>query len=239
MPSSKDRGTYVLDTGAVGKNLVQVVEASAPKGPAKFAFQDVRQKSAPVAAKAEAPRMDPEVERQKLLDAELRGAERGMAEAKRDQEVFEMSLAARVQGALAALERALEHTEAAATKDAVRLALMIAEKIVRRTMAVDPEAVAAAVAATIEHTDGSAGVRVVCDNKTASTLRAQLDDLTRTLRITKIEVEEDARMHTGDLMLHRGSTVLDARVETRVQRIEQALCRELGFDLNEGNTNAS
>lgn len=238
MPSSKGAGHHVTDGGAVGKDLVQIITSDSPKAPVAFQFEDVRKKAghgpggrtpAPPPERA----IDPEVERKKLEEADRRGYERGVAEAHKQQVDFEGSVARRFEGALNALERALAHAENEATKDAVRLAVMIAEKIVRRTLAEDPEALAAAVSESANHTEGSTPLRVVCDAQGAAKLRPQLDDLTRTLHLPRIEVEEDTRLATGDLMLYRGPTTLDARVQTRVQRIEQALWRELGLGFSE------
>ena len=97
---------------------------------------------------------------------------------------------------LASSMGALANAETAATKDAVRLAVMIAEKIVRRTLADDPDALANAVADSALHTEGTAPLKVVCDTQGAAKLRPQLDDLTRTLHLPKIEVEEDGRLAT-------------------------------------------
>jgi flagellar biosynthesis/type III secretory pathway protein FliH len=238
MPSSnKAKGRVVTDGGAVGRDLVQIFTADAPKAPVAFQFEDVRKKPAHPAGRTTAPAperpIDPELERKKLEEAERRGYEKGLHEAQRAQVDFEGSVGRRFEGAVNALERALANAETAATKDAVRLAVMIAEKIVRRTLADDPEALAAAVADSAMHTEGTAPLKVVCDTQGAAKLRPQLDDLTRTLHLPKIEVEEDGRLATGDLMLYRGPTTLDARVQTRVQRIEQALWRELGLGFAE------
>lgn len=130
------------------------------------------------------------------------------------------------------LREAFAQTETSRCKDEIRLALMIAEKIVRRELFQNHESLASAVARAIESAEGNEPISIVCSPETAAKLRSMLSDLSRDLQIETIQVEEDPRFEAGDFMLWRGAVTLDARLSTRLARIERALSRELGIELS-------
>lgn len=218
----------------MGRDLVTVLRGNAGQAATVAMWRDARRPApASVDAPAEAaPAAAPLGEAAPNVDVaaiEKAAYERGFADGTNNAANAAESMLSRFDGAIGHLSRALEKTEETATRDSVKLALRIAEKLVRKAMAEDPEALAAAVVSAVQHTAGEEPLTVTCDGTTARGLKLQIDELVQSLGIDRIDVAEDASLAPGDLMLSRGSTMLDARIATRVDRIERALLRELGM----------
>ena len=216
--------------GAIGRNLVSVLRGEEAGGVTAVTFRDARAPArveAPEPTTAPAPlTTQPDVD---VAAIERSAYERGFAEGQNAAASAAESMLSRFDGAIGHLSRALEKTEETATRDSVKLALRIAEKLVRKAMAEDPETLAAAVVSAVQHTAGDEPLTVTFDGSTATGLKLQIDELVQSLGISRIDVTEDPTLSPGDLMLSRGSTMLDARITTRVDRIERALMRELGM----------
>jgi flagellar assembly protein FliH len=109
---------------------------------------------------------------------------------------------------------------AAAQEDLVRLSIAIARRILRRELAVDPEALAGIAVAALERLNGRDTHRV----------RAHPDDsaaVERTLRTagapTGVLVEADASLERGSLVFETRHGNLDASVWTQLAEIERGL----------------
>lgn len=214
--------------GVIGRDVITIVAGDDGQVDCNpIAWRDVRRADVPApSTSTTAASTDAEIDATQVTrEAYERGFREGQADAASSAE----SMIERYDGAIAQLTKALQRTEEVATRDSVRLALRIAKKLVRKAMADDPEALALAVTSAVEHTAGDDPLTVTCDGKTAAGLKLQIDELVSSLGVSKIDVAEDPGLEPGDLMLSRGSTTLDARIETRADRIEQALLRELGL----------
>lgn len=198
-------------------------------------FEEVGSSPAPAAAAPPpAPVIDDRQHKERLARAEKEALARGRAEGQREAMAENTKLSQRMEGAFEYLHQALAAAETAMTKDAVRLALMIAEKVVRRSLGQDLEALASSVAGAAESLENSAEpLRVLCDPATALRLRTQFADLAATLKVSAVEIQEDPKLAAGDFMLYRGSSTLDARLSARLERIERALVRELKLEVRE------
>ncbi len=229
----------LLSGGAIGRDVVTLVRRTQPSDIAPATFRESR-RGRPVLgarggdANAEplapppppTPKVDVEAERNAAYERGF--AEGQMAAASGAEQMFE-----RFEGTIAHLERSLANAEAKMSREAVRLALQVAEKIVRVSLSEDREALTAAVTYAAQHTSGDDPLRISCDASTARGLKIQIDELVSSLGVPQIEVLEDPSLQPGDLMLSRGPAIVDARVDTLFNRVEQSLLRELGMAADE------
>ncbi len=74
-------------------------------------------------------------------------------------------------------------------------------------------------------------MKVTAEPALAAQVRALVQPLTQRLGLDELVVQEDPRLEPGDLVVHRGSTTLDARIRARLARVQEALVRELGLEL--------
>ncbi len=162
--------------------------------------------------------------------SERQGREAGLEEARREHAAERAQLMERMEGALSALNLALDRAEEAATRDALRLGLMIAERLTRVCLSTDPAALAKTLAASVGKLDGDGPVKLVASPELAARLGADLQAVAAQLEVDGIDIEGDETLQPGDLLVYRGSSTLDARVLTRLRRVESRLLEELGFD---------
>lgn len=235
MRSSDARGVILSPSLGAKASSVFPAERLAESSFRVFDFQESRSSAlghAPVgSAPSPAPNIAQEMMTQAVAKAEKLGYERGLAEARAAQAEALAKLSSRLEGAISSLHGALDRTEEACAKDVLRVALLVGEKLARRAFEVDVDALLASLAATAERTEGPGALEVSCAPASAAELKSRLAELTSTLRVDGLTVREDPRLLPGDLMVSRGSTTVDARIATRLERIEQALFRELGLSL--------
>lgn len=181
-----------------------------------------------VAAEARAD-FDRELER-KVQEAERRGQELGLQEAVQIHQEERAKLVERMEGAVQAFHSALDRAELSSTRDALRLGLMVAERIARVALLENPEAVATNLAQAVERMEGDAEVKVVASPELAEDLQKRADGVLKELGVEGFTVQADESLQPGDMMIYRGSSALDARVSTRLRRIEESLLSELGFE---------
>ncbi|MEQ9497232.1 MAG: FliH/SctL family protein [Deltaproteobacteria bacterium] len=228
----------LLSGGAVGRDMVTLVRVAEPVTIEVATFRESR-RGRPVGAPRSreaveaptpppAPKNDVDVERARSQAYEEGFAAGQATAASAAEQMFE-----RFEGAIEHLQRALATTEKSAQEDCVRLALRIGETLTRQALTSNPDAIVAAVSHAVEHIGTDAPLKIACDAATAIGLKMQLDELVSSLGVPGIEVTEDASLAPGDLMLTSGVVALDARVDTGIGRIEQALRRELGMPADE------
>lgn len=223
----------LLGGGAIGRDVVTLVRRTDANLVAPATFRESRRPRSVLAARqaedearaappAAPPRPSVDLDAERNAAYERGFAEGQMAAASGAEQMFE-----RFEASIAHLERALDNAKKSADRDAVRLALLVAEKIVRRSLTEDPDALVAAVGYAAQDTSGDEPLRISCDASTARGLKLQIDELVSSLGVTGIEVAEDPALEPGDLMLSRGAALVDARIDTLVHRIEQSLLRNL------------
>ncbi len=113
---------------------------------------------------------------------------------------------------------------AGAEQDAVRLALRIAEKIIGRAVEADRELILSIVAQAVEGVRHQRELVVRVHPDDAELLRnrrAKLMDLMG--RTREIAVREDAEIQRGGCIVETEGGAVDARLETQLQAMEQAL----------------
>ncbi len=238
-----DVNKYVLRRGEVDRDRASVVQDEkvqpfvferaadgSDSAGAQAQAQSTPQPSSPAAPANEVSSATEGPSTEELEAMEQAAFQRGLEEGTKSSKAQLGKIEAHVGGAIDTLHKALQNTEQTATRESIRLAVMLAEKLVRRTLNSDPEALAATLTSAVEAKDPQSSLKVLCDRQTANMMRSQISALTESLEIKTIEVEEDQTLGEGDLMIFQGDTTLDARVSTRLSRLEKALTRELGLD---------
>ena len=168
----------------------------------------------------------------RLAEVEQDAFQRGVIAARQEIE----RLSQRLEGAVDYLRKALQQAESAQIRDSVRLGLMIAEKVIGAAVHDSPDFLAALVTTAIEAAEGAEPLTIVSSPATAARLRALWADQDVASRLGPVNIAEDLHLKDSDLMLYRGSSTLDARLNTRLERIARALIRELGLEVHGGKT---
>jgi len=180
----------------------------------------------------EAPSLEA-LERQ--MEAKLEAASRdafqkGYAQAKEESEAGLETLREQTGGAFDAFRRALERSEKDAARDAVDLAILLAEQVLRQKLTVDVDALMSALEPAAKALEGMEPLTVVCDPATGELLRSNLGVLQQRLEVAGVQVEVDESFELGDAVLQRGASTLDARVGGRLERLRELLLQQLGLE---------
>ena len=173
------------------------------------------------AAQAEADRI--------RAEARHTGLEEGFA-AGRAAALEELAPAAAALGEALAATR--EHQLAAAEaveREAVELALKIAEKVVAATIEAQPERVLDVVRGVLRAVVEREKVTVLVNPHDLDLVRGAAEELVAQLGgIEHLEVQEDRRVDLGGAVVRTSVGEVDGRVETKLERARQALLAELG-----------
>ncbi len=138
--------------------------------------------------------------------------------------------AADLQPALDRLARAIEELAGMrarlrreAEADLVQLALAIARRVLRREVAVDPEALHGLVLAGLEKLQSQEKCRVRVHSSHAAALAARLGET----GCQGVEIAPDARCEPGAVVFETERGNLDASVESQLREIERGLADRL------------
>lgn len=119
---------------------------------------------------------------------------------------------------LAALHQSLRE---AMEKEAVRLALAVARKIVQREVSMDQDLIAALVSVALKRVQGQTGVTVRVSTHDYARLNASLHSLS-----ASIAVKEDPSLERGDFVLDSIQTHIDGRISGQIETVGRALLDE-------------
>jgi flagellar assembly protein FliH len=111
-----------------------------------------------------------------------------------------------------------------AERDMVKLSLAIARRVLRRELAIDPDALHGLVLAALEKLQGQETCRVRVHPQYAGPISAYLRDSPAGQRV---EVVADAASEPGAAVFETERGQLDASVETQLQEIERGLADQL------------
>jgi flagellar assembly protein FliH len=160
-----------------------------------------------------------------VMNVEKQAFEQGYQEGERiGKQMGERMVATAVQRydrsvhELAALHRSLRE---AMEKEAVRLALAVAKKIVQREASMDPDLIAALVSVALKRVQGQTGVTV----RVSSQDHARLANALHTLNAS-IAVTEDTSLERGDFVLDSLQTHVDGRISGQIETIARSLLDE-------------
>ena len=139
--------------------------------------------------------------------------------------------AAEIQKTIERLSRAIDEIaglrprlRAEAEADLIRLSLAIARRVLRRELAIDPEALHGLVLGALEKLQGQEIARVRVHPSHASPISACLREKRDG---AAIEVVPDATREIGDIVFETQRGNLDASVESQLQEIERGLADRL------------
>tara|TARA_B100000029_G_scaffold453782_1_gene479856 strand:- start:92 stop:631 length:540 start_codon:yes stop_codon:yes gene_type:complete len=167
---------------------------------------------------------------ERVREAEQAGYERGQSEIRQSLQA-ELGEAKKVfTDAAAQLEKGLAQIERDVTSDSVHLALMIAKKILGKSIHKDPERITSLVNNALGAIEGPDPVALVCAPTSAQAMRRALQQIAQERSIEHWTVEENMELAPGDILIRQGPMTIDARINTRLGRIERDLLRELRLD---------
>ena len=235
MPSSEPRGFQVPFHAAKYPRANRIPsESVGPGDVAPLVFPEVaptRRTPAPSAPGAEPSLETIEREMEAKLEVATRDAfQQGYARAKEESEAGLETLREQTRGAFDAFRRALERSEKDGARDAVDLAVLLAEHVLRRKLSVDVDALMSAIEPAAQALEGMEPLTVVCDAATGELLRSNLGALQERLEVAGVQVEVDDAFEPGDAVLQRGAATLDARLGGRLERLRSLLLEQLGLD---------
>ncbi len=167
--------------------------------------------------------------------AEQRAREAHAAGVKEGEAAGRTRAAAELQPVIERLSRAIEEIAGLrprlrreAEHDMVKLALAIARRILRRELAMDPEALHGLVLAALEKLQGQEISRAKVHPSLAASVTACLRKGTAG---AAVEVITDPSAPPGTVVFETGRGNLDASVESQFQEIERGLTDRLGKTL--------
>jgi flagellar assembly protein FliH len=174
-----------------------------------------------IAAQAEAERIRGEAREQGYAE----GQASALAEARAQ---YTAGLAA-LEAATAGVDALREEIAAAVERDAIELALQLAEKIVAGTIAVDPERIVDVVRGALRRLSDRRRVTIMVNPADLDTVRAATDRLLTELGgIEHCEVQAERRISPGGAMVRTEEGQIDARVQTALMRARELVELELG-----------
>jgi flagellar assembly protein FliH len=160
-----------------------------------------------------------------VMNVEKQAFEQGYAEGERiGKQMGERMVATAVQRydrsvhELGALHQSLRE---AMEKEAVRLAVAVAKKIVQREVSTDPDLIAALVSVALKRVQGQTGVTVRVSSQDHSRLAKSLHTLNASIAVT-----EDTSVERGDFVLDSLQTHVDGRISSQIETIARLLLDE-------------
>ena len=110
-----------------------------------------------------------------------------------------------------------------AERDTLELAFRIAERIVGRTIELEPEVVREMIAGALEHVRGKRHVVVYLHPDDLQSVAPHREAMADELDGATIYFEEDDRIDRGGCLIETESTRVDARLEMQLERLKDAL----------------
>jgi len=207
-------------------------ESIQPGEVSALVFPEVRASRGQKVPGSDAPSLEAlEREFESKLEVANRDAfQRGYDCAKEESEAGLKLLQEQTKGAFEAFRKALERSERDNARDAVNLAVLLAESVLRKQLSVDVDALIESLVPSAEALEGMEPLVIICDASTGELLRNNLGVLQERLEVAGVQVEVDESFEPGDAVLQRGASTLDARVDGRLQRLKAALLEQLGLD---------
>jgi flagellar assembly protein FliH len=209
------------DAPAVDVDFGQLTPVAAPEPPPSLEQAALKARKLVAAAEAEADRVRDE--------ARAAGHAEGLALG-RSEALAEMTPS--VAAAASALEavRALEadYTERV-EQAAVELALEIAERVVAGTIVVSPERLLDVVRGALRTIIERERVTLLVHPDDLDLMRSAVADVAGSLGgIEHVEVQEERRVGRGGAIVRTALGEVDARIETKLERIRSVVEQELG-----------
>ncbi|MFA7237470.1 MAG: FliH/SctL family protein [Phycisphaeraceae bacterium] len=122
-----------------------------------------------------------------------------------------------------------------AKQSVLELALVVAEKVVRRVPRVDATVVVEQVAAAVDHVIRPADLTIRVNPEDRPLIEEALPELVRTYaKLEHVKLADDATIGRGGCVLTTGTGRVDATLETQLERIVEAILPDRGRDEGTG-----
>jgi flagellar assembly protein FliH len=157
---------------------------------------------------------------QRLQEAHAAGVREGESAGKSRAAAELQPLIDRLARTIDELSQIRAHLRKEAEADLVKLALAIARRVLRRELAVDPEALHGLVIAALEKLQGQELCRVKVHPSQAAMVKASLQ---KSAGGSTVEVLPDASREPGTVIFETQRGNLDASVDSQLREIERGL----------------
>lgn len=233
----------IIAGGVLGHDTINVVRSAQTKGRRfpRFDFEDAgpvdelleAANSVTPAATSEPAQpsrtVEPGISDDEVQRREADAFERGRQEGTRAADEQTQRLAEQLEGAVFFFHDTIQKLDDQASRQALELALMVAEKLFRRAVECSADNLLKVVDELVHEADDGGELKIVVDPITAKQWRAHGEALNELLKERPFEIEAQADLSPGDVIVHCGSQTLDERVSHRVRQYARALEHELGF----------
>lgn len=156
-------------------------------------------------------------------EAREQGLAEGMESARRELEPAARALASTLAEVAAERARSADLLE----REAVALALQIAEKVLCGVLEVEPERVIEVVQGTLRRVVERDAVTVLVNPDDLELVRAAAESLSGTLGIVRLEIHGERRVARGGAMVRTSEGEIDARVPEQLERAREMIEAEL------------
>jgi flagellar assembly protein FliH len=161
---------------------------------------------------------------QKISDAHAAGVREGEAAGRTWAASEVQPVIERLSRAIDELANLRSRLRAEAEADVIKLALAIGRRVLRRELAIDPEALHGLVLAALEKLQAQEICRVRVHPSHAAAVTGYL---AKALTSAKVDVVPDASRELGAIVFETSRGNLDASVESQLQEIERGLADRL------------
>lgn len=171
------------------------------------------------------PAAESEVSPARLMEVEKQAFEKGYAEGERiGRQMGEQmigSMVKRYEKSVSDLAVAHRRLVESMEKEAVRLALAVAESIIERELKTDPDVVNALVAVALKRMEGHPEMVLRVSPDDFEMVKGTVSSINPAIRI-----EQANELERGDFMIDTRKTHLDGRMASRIRQIGRSLFEE-------------
>lgn len=151
------------------------------------------------------------------------GLEAGMEEMRARYSIAARTIESVSQRIVEQADELMRHTDV----EIVKLAIAVAEKVMRREVDQNPQAVLPVVREAIVCAEGSRAVVLrVNPEDLGVVIAAQEDLLSVSVSLRQLDIVEDSRIQRGGCMIEMEVGSVDARIDNQIREIEQAFLKE-------------
>lgn len=162
-------------------------------------------------------------------DARLQGREQGLAAGHDEARVEVQTCVEVLSEAIAGVQQLREEVSGAVEREAIELALALAEKIVGGALEAKPELVVEVLAGALRRVSGQRGITVLLNPADYEHVRAALERLQAQAGAVELrDLQPDQRVAAGSVVVRTSDGEVDARVETQLERAAEVIALELG-----------
>ncbi len=215
------RSAIVLDLGDLRREAERIKAEAATQ--ARALIEAGRRKAAQLTEGAEERGYEVGLKKGQKEGYEA-GLEKGESQARAEASREYADLAQRWDEALASFDASRTDLLVQAREDVLRLALRLAERVVRTAVELTPDCAAQQAAKAIEMITEATRLRILTHPDDLQHLREVLPDLERRARDgSNIELQTSDKVGRGGCLLRHGKGEIDATIETQLERLIERL----------------